>query len=770
MIKLFADDPGRFNSFRLSSLSPFSGELLALLIAAVFIALLLSYLALRGLSAFRKKAMLFALRLLALVFIALAVIEPAITLEERAPLKGKIALLIDNSKSLTALSSEAETRFDKVKKWLSTQEGELVKLSRRFDIEAGVFSEDVANMPLAGLYSELGKLTATGERSEIIGAIKEAVGEDIEGRLSGIILLTDGIDTQFGAKGMPEEAVLEKLSEKGIPVFAVDTASGGELRDIAVSSVRADDFVYIRNTTEVDVEVVSYNYSGNATVNLYSEQRIISSEVVNLSPGGSAQAKLKFIPQRVGNFAYTVKVEPLAGELSTENNALSFIQKVIRDKIRLLHITGNASWDVRFLRSYLRSRPDIDLVSFYILRTIEDTIFIPNDQLSLIPFPTDELFQEQLYTFDILIFHNFDYAPYNIGTYLDNIKRFVEKDGGGFIIIGGDRGLCKGGYRGTPIEDILPVEFGVECEVLDEPFTPKTSRGAEEHPLSLWLKPTYSRRSSDGATLANLPGFSGADKSLVKKRDGQVLLEHPFEKSLNGDPLPIIVAGEYGEGRSLVINTDNFWRLYFGDTAKEGQPRLYNSFFDKALRYITKDPETQNIRLSLSSESATKNKESKVRINSLIDGSGEMESKRRLNLELRKLTGDKVETAERLSVDLERDGSGEILLPPLEEGVYRLKVLDKEGSEILFKATTESVETRELIPRPEFLKALAKASGGEYLTVEKAEVSAFKFPARRLSRLLAEEHHPLWNNWLSLALLGFFAGAEWFLRRRAGFL
>src|SRR6185503_4437181 len=114
-------------------------------------------------------------------------------------------------------------------------------------------------------------------------------------------------------------------------------------------------------------------------------------------------------PDRPGNFVFELATPVLAGEALTTNNRQVFTLKVIRDRVRVLHVCGRPSWNERFLRSLLRRDPNVDLVSFFILRTQEDDQPIEPGELSLIPFPDREIFHDQLKSFDLLIFDNFNY-------------------------------------------------------------------------------------------------------------------------------------------------------------------------------------------------------------------------------------------------------------------------------------------------------------------------------------------------------------------------
>src|SRR5678816_1197099 len=142
---------------------------------------------------------------------------------------------------------------------------------------------------------------------------------------------------------------------------------------------------------------------------------------------------------------------------------------------------------IRDRRQMLKSNPNVDLISFFILRTQDDISLVPNDEMSLIPFPTRELFEHQLPSFDLIILQNFEYAPYGIGDYLENIRSYVE-GGGGLAMLGGNASFSSGGYYGTPVAAALPVEmFGPfdAGAVLDtQKFSPVLTEAGLAHPVT----------------------------------------------------------------------------------------------------------------------------------------------------------------------------------------------------------------------------------------------------------------------------------------------
>ena len=122
--------------------------------------------------------------------------------------------------------------------------------------------------------------------------------------------------------------------------------------------------------------------------------------------GDASEEKVSFdwVPDQPGTFVFQIATPVLHGEALASNNAQLFTVKVIRDRVRVLHVCGRPSWDERFLRAMLRRDPNVDLVSFYILRTETDEQPWNRNELSLIPFPQYEIFEEQLHSFDLVIF------------------------------------------------------------------------------------------------------------------------------------------------------------------------------------------------------------------------------------------------------------------------------------------------------------------------------------------------------------------------------
>jgi uncharacterized membrane protein len=332
-------------------------------------------------------------------------------------------------------------------------------------------------------------------------------------------------------------------------------------------------------------------------VTLSSDGKPLREQRVTIARDGEATVAFEVTPPRVGRYVYEIATPVQAGEAVERNNARPFVVRVIRDKIRVLQVAGQPSWDVRALREMLRSNPNVDLISFFILRTQDDISLVPRDEMSLIPFPTRELFEEELPSFDVIILQNFEYLPYGIGDYLENLRSYAE-GGGGLVMLGGAQSFSSGGYEGTPVAAALPVTLlspWDTSELLDtEPFQPQLTRAGERHPVT-----ALRRVQADNlAAWRQLPELEGVNLIGEPKPNAVVLATHPTLRLPSGRPLPVIVAGSYGDGRSLAVTTDTLWHWGLVAAARPGDNgRAYTAFWEGAIRWLIQDPDLRNLHV-----------------------------------------------------------------------------------------------------------------------------------------------------------------------------
>ena len=719
-------------------------------------------------SRLRRRA-LFGLRVLAALLVFALLLEPGLELLAQSRVRARIALLFDTSRSMGfPASPRGPTRMEEMLKWLSARQPELAQLASRFQVDVYTFDKELQPTDpgklAAAATPQAAPGLATGPSTDLLGALTAAASGSTSGRpLAGLFIASDGADNSDLAEGLTPQTTQE-LSRLNAPVFALPIGSAA-VKDLAVERVRVDDFAFVRNSLTVDVTVTARGFDEqDVPVVIKREGQVVALKSIRLKAGQTRyDVKLSFVPDRTGKFAFTASVPVYEGEALSTNNSRPFVLKVIRDRVRVLLVVGRPSWDVRFLRQLLKRDPNVDLISFFILRTPGDDTHSTQDELSLIPFPTTEIFQQQLKSFDLVIFQNFNHRPYRMSQYLEGIGEYV-KDGGAFAMIGGDQSFAAGDYSGTAIEAVLPASLPLPgAPPIDESWAQlRLTEAGRRHPMTE-LQQGGPQNDAAWARLPRLPGLN----SLGPLRAGaQVLIEAQ-------DGRPVLVVGEAGRGRSLAITTDSSWFWSFVAAGQELGPRAYETFWHAAIRWLVRDPALTPMRLqaekgSFDPASELASLDAQVRGSDYGAAAGAQ-----LSVQLvaaddpkpRAIAGPKAGT----------DGTARVQLPALPAGSYKATVTARRAdgtvigeAEEAFVVAPTGAEMLQAAPRPDLLKAIAEATRGKLLDpADKLPDLPWRDPERvevgqRLSK-------PLWDKIWVLGLLCAVVGVEWTLRRRWGY-
>src|SRR5690606_2394725 len=261
---------------------------------------------------------------------------------------------------------------------------------------------------------------------------------------------------------------------------------------------------------------------------------------------GTATEELEITLERAGNRVVEISIEAPEGDVVPENDRRILTFSVTRERLRLLHVAGRPTYDVRALRMWLKSDDSVDLVAFFILRTdADDTNTHDDAELALIPFPVDELFTEHLPSFDAVVLQDIDAIRYKLAQHLPALAEYVES-GGGLIMVGGPSAFAGGGYAGTSIGRVLPVELSDAGKPFDTvEFTPRITEAGRAAPVLGPLRDLIGDQ---------FPSVHGSNTLGAPRKDAIVLLEHPSRKAAEGGaPMPVLALGEAGDGRSIAL-------------------------------------------------------------------------------------------------------------------------------------------------------------------------------------------------------------------------
>jgi len=312
------------------------------------------------------------------------------------------------------------------------------------------------------------------------------------------------------------------------------------------------------------------------------------------SGDSGAQLDLEVTLDRTGGRVIEVMLDSsLPGDEVPQNDARLLTVDVRRDRTRILHVAGRPTYDVRALRAFLKSDASIDLVSFFILRTEEDDTRATQDDLSLIPFPVDELFTRHLPSFDAVVLQDIDARTYGLLQHFAALRQYVIS-GGGLILVGGPAAFSAGGYANTPIEDVLPVELPAVGElVTTTSVTPAYTRVGRAAPILRGL------RGRLGDALPAMPGFN---RMGLAKESALVLWEHPDQGPADASidaKMPLLALIEVGDGRSIALALDGTHALGFGKFGVETAGDGHRVLWEGLLGWLMRDPRFESAQVRL---------------------------------------------------------------------------------------------------------------------------------------------------------------------------
>ena len=715
------------------------GIILLLFLLGLFSSLV-QYFIVRGRLGHVKAISLSALRLIGISLLISFALNPSIVMRSEHRVTPSLAVILDTSQSMGQSNYGGEgSRLDEARSLLLQGPSPLLRsLSENFEVrlyELGDSLRAVGEEELKGLKASTSKGDLTRSLDQLSG--KTSLG----------LLLSDGTMGWDGSQ------------RTDFPLITIPIGSLERYKDILIKEVKAPALAFRGKELTVDITLRSYGYSGlTVPVLLKDGNRLLTAKSTRIqnSPGETT-VSLSFTPEEVGERNLSISVPQQFGEELGSNNTVSLPLKVVRDKIRVLMVSGNPSMNYRFMRTALKNDPSIDLLSFVILRTPSDIMNVPLQEQSLIPFPVDTLFSNELKNFDLLIFDNFRYTLFLNPLHLESIKEFV-RSGGGFAFIGGPNLPEEGRYRATPIGEILPLRLtGKEGYRRSSSSGVNLSRSGLTHPIT--------RLSSDEVDLSSfwreMPFLDGINLFEVKT-SGSVLLESSDEI-----PYPILTVSGYGKGRVLVLATDYSWKWYMGMVAKGKGNYGYLRFIDRMVRWLTKDPSLEPVQVTLPEKAGLIGQEMEVRIKLREE---DATGNRRSTVSLSVFSPDGSKMMTKLK-SAQRPGEFLGSFVPEKAGMYKFRVETPAGHLEESIIITRSLERLDAAPDHEKLKEISASTGGKYLPRGENLLREIEEYMKRMeTRFIEEKRFSVWTTPFVLALVLAFLGGEWYLRRRWGLI
>jgi uncharacterized membrane protein len=695
----------------------------------------------------RRALVLSLLRLGAVSILVAFALNPSLVSIKDHWIVPSIAVLVDTSKSMGQSAAEPNkpvTRLDEAKSLLLEGDSPILKaLTEKYEVNVYELTDSKRSLEA----SELGGLHAGGQT----GNVNEAL-ERLSENNALAVLLSDG------------NVIWDDTRTQSPPTMTIPVGNPDTYKDILIGGFKAPSLAFRDREVKLDVTIKNHGYAGlTLPVLLKESERLITADNVRItSDSAEVTTTLSFTPKEVGQKRLSISIPQQVGENILENNQINFSIKVVRDKTRILMVSGSPSMNYRFMRTALKSDPSVDLLSFVILRSPSDILNVPTHEMSLIPFPVETIFIKELNSFDLVIFDDFDYSLYLGPDHLESLRNFVKEEGHGFAIIGGPKLYHEGEYSLSPIEDMLPFRF-VEKDIYrrDGSHPVRLSRAGIRHPIMRFSDQFQDDDAEASRFWRLMPPLDGINL-IEAKNAATVLLQ-----SADGVPYPILVVSEYGEGRVLTLATDDAWKWYMGLVARGEGNQPYLKLVHRMVRWLTKDPNLDPVQIVLPETMASAGQE----IDVLVQFHGQDPS-----TESESVVSASVFNPEGLKIESRLKPTSQpneqlVSFVPEKGGIYRITVETSYGKLEESMVVAGSLEGLDAAPDHERLKRIADSTGGQILLPGDNLLEEIEGHVRTGERHFTEETRlPIWATpFVMIMVLGLLA-SEWFLRRRWGLI
>ena len=596
-----------------------------------------------------------ALRGFAVVVLLAVLANPSVSREERQPQPDLAIVMIDDSPSQTLAGR-----------------GEQAEMGRAA-VEAGLGGLDDLEVRVIRSRGH-----SDGDGTRLFSHLERAIADEPAARLAGVIMITDG-----QIHDVPDPAAASSLLNAPLHVLLT---GGPEERDRRMVIEQAPAYGLVGETARIAFRVED---GGAKETRGAPDSVIVDVRVNGYASGGipAVSGETQFhdvVIEHAGASVIELEAAAAEGELTPVNNRAVVTVNGVRDRLRVLLVSGQPHPGERTWRNLLKADPAVDLVHFTILRPPDKDDFAPIHELSLIAFPVQELFEEQLSKFDLIVFDRFAVRSVIPWHYLERTAQYLE-DGGAILLDVGPEFAGINSLYQTPLGRVMPT--APTGRVIEQAFRAQVSELGRRHPVTSSLPGETAGGDADGDT-----DEAGDDNPqwgrwhrLVESEAlrGEVLMEGPGGR-------PLLIVDRFGQGRIAGLMSDHIWlwaRGYDG-----GGP--HGELMRRLVHWLMKEPELEEERISARVENS------------------------RLNIERRSLGTEPITASVAAPDGSEQtvrlapgdDGIARAEVPATMIGLYRVD----DGRHVAMAASgpVNPVEFGDLRATPETLKGVVEATGG----------------------------------------------------------
>ncbi len=629
------------------------------------------------------------LRALALAALIAALANPTLREEERESLANIAIVIVDESTSQTLAQRPEQARAIKA------------------DVEA-----KLGKIPNLQVKWVTGARPAEGQSgTNLFADLNAALANTPPDRLAGVIMITDGqvhdVPKSAGALGFDA------------PVHALLTGTPDEF-DRRIEILTAPKYALVGSTQKVEIAIRESGKRGRAgpNVTLRVRREGQPDETLRTEIGRRLTVAMHF--PHAGQNIIEIELETAPGELTPVNNRAVVAAEGVRENLRVLLVSGEPHAGERTWRNLLKSDAAVDLVHFTILRPPEKQDGTPINQLSLIAFPTRELFSEKIKDFDLIIFDRYQNKGILQMLYYDNIARYVDQHGGALLVAAGDDYAGRLSLYRTPLSPVLPA--APTGRLLEQPFKAQVTEEGARHPVTRGLP-------GAPADFKAVPNWGRWFRQVEVVPDrGRTIMQGAESK-------PLLVLDRKGRGRVALLTSDHAWLWARG--FEGGGP--YTDLLRRLSHWLMKEPDLEEERLITSARGLKLTIERR----SMED--------RVPQVSIQAPGGDKSDAT------LEKAGAGvwRTTLDVKEAGLYKMQTLSPNGvlTAVAHAGTEDQREMSEVTASEDKLKTLIESTGGGIFWTKSGGLLSNADPASvdvpRIS-LLASARVLAGSGWLGL--------------------
>jgi hypothetical protein len=592
--------------------------------------------------------------------------------------------------------------------------------------------------------------------------LEEVLRRETGKRLAGVILLSDGAVRAYAPRDVPPQMPVGRLRDLGYKLYtlAFGQARGlSQARDLAMRDLITSQTVFVKNQLVAGGRLrVDGFVDQQLPVQLLFETRpgemelVASRQAEATKDGQELPLELVYVPQTAGEYKVTLKALPQPGELVTTNNELSTFVTVLDGGLNVLYLEGTARPEMSFLRRSLDASPDI--------RVDFQRIDVQKPQTK--PADLIELFEPGKY--NVYILGDLDASAFTEAE-MSALSEAVDR-GAGLIMLGGMHSFGPGGYAGTPLADVLPIQMTrLERQRFGEGL-----RSDVHLPGPLKIRPagtgggvdfvTQLSTENNRAVWDKLPPLDGANKFGRLKPAAHVLAETAAGQ-------PVLVAQEAGNGRVLAFAGDSTWQWVM-----QGHGDLHKRFWRQIVLWLARKDESTSGSVWIKLDQRRFQPGGRVEFSA---GARNAQQEPVLDAQIRAEII--LPDASRRSVAMSRQSEHSVgtFFETQAPGDYTVEVTATLAGESLgtararFLVYQQDLELDNAVADRGALDMLAKMTGGESLAPEQLPglLDELKKVPEQL-QIAVQTKRPLWDGWPLFLLLLVLLGAEWFLRKRWG--